>query len=368
MSASRRPSPGATRRQVLALALAGTPWLASASGPGHVVRPWPSAKPVPALDLIDLDGKRWTLQALAGRVVLLNFWATWCEPCRAEMPSLEASARLHREAGLVVLAVNYKEPAATIRSFLERMPYRATILLDADGDAATAWTPRVFPEHDPDRPRRQAHGHRDGRSRLDRRRGARPRRAAACRLAEGLSDDARAVALDAIIRRREPDRSMTTSTELAGRHIVLGLSGGIACYKAAELTRELIRAGATVQIVMTEAAEHFITAVTLQALSTRPVFTSQWDAREANNMAHINLTREADAVLIAPASADFIAKLLHGRADDILSLMCLARPIERCPLLIAPAMNPRDVGPSGDATQRRPASLGRCVRARPGQR
>ena len=120
---------------------------------------------------------------------------------------------------------------------------------------------------------------------------------------------------------------------------MLGLSGGIACYKSAELVRALVKAGAAVQVVMTEAAEHFITAVTLQALSNREVFTSQWDAREANNMAHINLTREADAVLVAPASADFIAKLLHGRADELLSLLCLARPIERCPLLVAPAMN-----------------------------
>ena len=136
---------------------------------------------------------------------------------------------------------------------------------------------------------------------------------------------------------------------------MLGLSGGIACYKAAELTRDLIKAGATVQIVMTQAAEQFITAVTLQALSNRPVFTSQWDAREANNMAHINLTREADAVLIAPASADFVAKLLHGRADDLLSLLCLARPIERCPLLVAPAMN-REMW-AHPATQRNFAQL-----------
>lgn len=127
--------------------------------------------------------------------------------------------------------------------------------------------------------------------------------------------------------------------DLAGKHIVLGLSGGIACYKAAELCRALIRQGATVQVVMTEAAEQFITAVTLQALSGRPVYTSQWDDREANNMAHINLSREADAILIAPCSADFMAKLLHGRADDLLSLMCLARPIDKVPLLIAPAMN-----------------------------
>ncbi|RQP23964.1 bifunctional phosphopantothenoylcysteine decarboxylase/phosphopantothenate--cysteine ligase CoaBC [Albitalea terrae] len=132
---------------------------------------------------------------------------------------------------------------------------------------------------------------------------------------------------------------MSTPLDLAGRHIVLGLSGGIACYKAAELTRELVKAGATVQVVMTEAAEHFITPVTMQALSNRNVYASQWDAREPNSMAHINLTREADAVLVAPASADFLARLVHGAADDLLSLMCLARPIGTCPLLVAPAMN-----------------------------
>ena len=128
-------------------------------------------------------------------------------------------------------------------------------------------------------------------------------------------------------------------SDLSNKHIVLGLSGGIACYKAAELCRSLIKAGATVQVVMTEAAAQFMTPVTLQALSNRPVFVSQWDGREPNNMAHINLSREADAVLVAPASADFMAKLLHGRADDLLSLLCLARPIERVPLILAPAMN-----------------------------
>ncbi len=127
--------------------------------------------------------------------------------------------------------------------------------------------------------------------------------------------------------------------ELAGKHIVLGLSGGVACYKAAELTRLLVKAGATVQVVMTEAAGQFITPVTMQALSGRPVYGSQWDAREANNMPHINLSREADAILIAPCSADFIARLAQGRADELLSLLCLARPAERVPLLLAPAMN-----------------------------
>ena len=127
--------------------------------------------------------------------------------------------------------------------------------------------------------------------------------------------------------------------DLAGKHVVLGLTGGIACYKAAELCRALIKEGATVQVVMTEAAEQFITPVTMQALSNSPVYGSQWDAREPNNMPHINLSREADAILIAPCSADFMAKLLHGRSDDLLSLMCLARPIDKVPLLIAPAMN-----------------------------
>jgi len=128
-------------------------------------------------------------------------------------------------------------------------------------------------------------------------------------------------------------------TNLSEKHIVLGLSGGIACYKAAELCRALVKAGATVQVVMTEAAAQFMTPVTMQALSNRPVYVSQWDAREPNNMAHINLGREADAILVAPASADFMAKLLHGRADDLLSLMCLARPLDKVPLLLAPAMN-----------------------------
>ena len=119
----------------------------------------------------------------------------------------------------------------------------------------------------------------------------------------------------------------------------MGLSGGIACYKSAELCRLLIKAGATVQVVMTQAAEQFMTPVTMQALSQRPVYGSQWDTRAANNMAHINLTREADACLMAPASADLIAKLAQGQADDLLSLMCLARPADQIPLLIAPAMN-----------------------------
>jgi len=127
--------------------------------------------------------------------------------------------------------------------------------------------------------------------------------------------------------------------ELTGKHIVLGLTGGIACYKAADFCRALVKEGATVQVVMTAAAEQFITPVTMQALSGRSVYSSQWDTREANNMPHINLSREADAIVIAPCSADFMAQLVCGAAGDLLSLMCLARPIGKVPLLLAPAMN-----------------------------
>ena len=126
--------------------------------------------------------------------------------------------------------------------------------------------------------------------------------------------------------------------DLAGKKIVLGLTGGIACYKSAELTRALITAGATVQVVMTEAATHFITPMTLQALSGNPVYLDQWDRRIDNNMPHIDLTRDADAILIAPCSADFMAKLAHGHCNDLLSTLCVARPL-LLPLLIAPAMN-----------------------------
>ena len=143
--------------------------------------------------------------------------------------------------------------------------------------------------------------------------------------------------------------------DLHGKRIVLGLTGGIACFKAAELCRSLVKAGAQVQVVMTEAAAQFITPVTMQALSGQAVYTSQWDAREGNNMAHINLSREADAILVAPASADFMAKLIHGKADELLSLMCLARPLQKVPLILAPAMN-REMW-AHPATQRNVAQL-----------
>jgi len=148
---------------------------------------------------------------------------------------------------------------------------------------------------------------------------------------------------------------MPARQDLKHKHIVVGLSGGVACYKTAEFVRELGRAGATVQVVMTESAMQFITPVTMQALTGRAVATSQWDASQPNNMAHINLSRDADAVVVAPASADFMAKLAQGRADDLLSLLCLARPVSTCPLLVAPAMN-REMW-AHPATQRNVAQL-----------
>jgi phosphopantothenoylcysteine decarboxylase / phosphopantothenate---cysteine ligase len=136
------------------------------------------------------------------------------------------------------------------------------------------------------------------------------------------------------------------------KRIVLGLTGGIAAYKAAELTRLLVKAGCEVQVVMTESACQFITPVTMQALSGKPVFTGMWSGDIDNGMPHIELSRNADAILIAPATAEFIAKLLHGRADDLLSTLCLARD---CPLLVAPAMNKQMW--ENPATQRNIAQL-----------
>ena len=123
---------------------------------------------------------------------------------------------------------------------------------------------------------------------------------------------------------------------LINKKIVFGISGGIAAYKAPELARQLMQEGASVQVVMTEAAKQFVTPVTMQALTGNPVYLSQWDSTIPNNMAHIELSRSADAILIAPASADLMAKLSLGLADDLLTTLCLARD---CPLLITPAMN-----------------------------
>lgn len=152
--------------------------------------------------------------------------------------------------------------------------------------------------------------------------------------------------------------------DTSSKKVLLGVTGGIAAYKSAELVRELVRNDIDVQVVMTEAARGFITPATLQALSGKPVFTDMWDARIANNMAHIELTRDKDLIVVAPATADFMAKIAYGLADDLLSTLCLARPragvdgaLHDCPLLIAPAMN-RQMWES-PATQRNATQLKR---------
>ncbi|MCC7183868.1 MAG: bifunctional phosphopantothenoylcysteine decarboxylase/phosphopantothenate--cysteine ligase CoaBC [Rhodocyclaceae bacterium] len=124
--------------------------------------------------------------------------------------------------------------------------------------------------------------------------------------------------------------------ELSNRRIVLGVTGGVAAYKAAELTRRLVKAGAEVDVVLTAAATRFVGGVTFQALSGRPVWDDLWDARQPDQMAHIALVRGADAVLVAPATADFIARIACGLADDLWTTLCLAR---EAPLWVAPAMN-----------------------------
>jgi phosphopantothenoylcysteine decarboxylase/phosphopantothenate--cysteine ligase len=125
-------------------------------------------------------------------------------------------------------------------------------------------------------------------------------------------------------------------SSLQGKHILLTMSGGIAAFKVAELARSLIQEGATVQVMMSEAATKFMTPVTMQALTGNQVFTDQWDARISNNMAHIELSRKADVIVAVPASADLLAKISHGLANDLISATCLAK---ECPLIVVPAMN-----------------------------
>ncbi len=147
---------------------------------------------------------------------------------------------------------------------------------------------------------------------------------------------------------------MTKIPLLHTRRLLLGLTGGVAAYKAAEIARLLVQENVDVQAVMTESACRFVGPATLQALTGKEVFTDLWDNRIANNMGHINISRDVDAILIAPASADFIAKLANGFANDLLSALCLARD---CPLIIAPAMNRQMWG--NPATQRNLAILQR---------
>lgn len=138
------PAVDLPRRALLGL-VAATALPAAAAAPGHEWRPWPPKRALPPLALPVLDGTRWQLADQRGRVVVVNFWATWCEPCRAEMPSLQRLAARHAQDGLAVVAVNYRETLATIRRFVEAAELALPVLLDADGAAALAWTPRIFP-------------------------------------------------------------------------------------------------------------------------------------------------------------------------------------------------------------------------------
>ena len=143
-----------------------------------------------------------------------------------------------------------------------------------------------------------------------------------------------------IMKQSPANHMIQVMRDAPARRIILGITGGIAAYKAAELTRLLIKQGIHVQVAMTDAACHFITPTTMQALSGHPVLTNLWINNQSDSnhdgMVHIHASRTTDAIVIAPASADFIAKLAHGLADDLLSTLCLAR---NCPLIVAPAMN-----------------------------
>ena len=141
----RLARPGRRRALLAGLGLAAAGWPALQARAGYLVRPWAAGRAAPRLELTDLAGEPWSLAAFKGRAVVMNFWASWCEPCRAEMPSLELLAQRHESDGLVVVAINYKEQVRAIRRFLEVQPVTLPILLDRDGAAAGAWTPRVFP-------------------------------------------------------------------------------------------------------------------------------------------------------------------------------------------------------------------------------
>ena len=138
---------GPTRRRLLvgSAAAIGAGFGPAAVQAAYLVRPWDPKKPVPKLELDDLGGKPWSLAGQRGQVVVMNFWATWCEPCRAEMPSLELMAQRLERDEVTVVAINYQEPLPAIRRFLDAQPVTIPILLDRDGAATMAWTPKVFP-------------------------------------------------------------------------------------------------------------------------------------------------------------------------------------------------------------------------------
>lgn len=141
----RRFQPARRQALLAALGAVGAGFAATDARAAYMVRPWAAGKAVPKLDLLDLAGKPWSLAAQRGQVVVMNFWATWCEPCRSEMPSLELLAQRHEHDGVAVVAVNYQESLPAIRRFLDAQPVTLPILLDRDGAATAAWTPRVFP-------------------------------------------------------------------------------------------------------------------------------------------------------------------------------------------------------------------------------
>ena len=126
---------------------------------------------------------------------------------------------------------------------------------------------------------------------------------------------------------------------VSGRRIIVGLTGGIACYKVASIVSALAQAGAEVSVAMTDAATRFVTPLTFQALSARPVYTSQWDHLESNDPQHISLARAAHLMLIAPCTMDMLARLAHGRTDDVVSLIVSAIDRAKQPVLLAPSMN-----------------------------
>lgn len=151
------------------------------------------------------------------------------------------------------------------------------------------------------------------------------------------------------------EQSGEVAEDLKGQRIIIGLSGGIACYKVASLVSALVQAGSQVTVAMTEAATRFVAPLTFQALSSRPVYTSQWQHLESHDPQHISLAREADVMIIAPCTMDMMAKLATGRTDDVVSLIASAVDRSRIPMLLAPSMN--EVMYRQPATQRNLAQL-----------
>jgi phosphopantothenoylcysteine decarboxylase/phosphopantothenate--cysteine ligase len=131
----------------------------------------------------------------------------------------------------------------------------------------------------------------------------------------------------------------TSAPQFANRRIIIGLSGGIACYKVANVVSALAQGGAEVTVAMTEAATHFVAPLTFQSLSGRPVYTNSWEHIESQDPQHISLARAADLMLIAPCSMDMLAKLATGRTDDVVSLIASAIDLKKTPVLLAPSMN-----------------------------